>query len=594
MPEPPPALPRDAGDTPHTAGAPDRRILVVLGMHRAGTSAIARSLHVLGVHLGNRLMPPVAGVNDRGFWEDLDIHDLSCEMLQELGADWHHLMPWHPDILPRLHDRGFFRRAVDLLEGKLARNPVIGIKNPRTAMLLPFWQAVFADCAAQTSYVLAIRNPLSIVQSLVHRDRFDEEKISLLWLLHMVPAAETLLQGHRGVVVDYDQLLQDPQGELRRMAAALDLPFDAQAGDAYERDFLTQELRHTHHSIADLQSRPFLGPMTCPLYSALAAVAAGVIGADSPQLRDAAAGARAELVRWEPALALLHDLFEFKRTAQHELAARTDQVQQWQNRGRERDRQITDLLRRLAAPESPRLRACLESDWYRQRNPDLANAGVDPYHHWFSAGAEEGRIPCEDPPGLAWDLIQDRIQEAADRRAADLQQSFAHQLNAVHAANREGIAALKREYDGREQVLHEVIAQNRNDRLEAVKGEISELLQTQIGALASRTEILHESLKNQLEAQMAAHTRHLHDGLRSWIAQTERLLETERDMLRTQYDQSLALLQQDLRTLESSVAWRLSAPIRAITALFGSKVDLPRVAAMRPAPAGRVANSPSE
>jgi hypothetical protein len=35
----------------------DRRIVVVLGMHRSGTSLIAESLTTCGVDLGERLMP---------------------------------------------------------------------------------------------------------------------------------------------------------------------------------------------------------------------------------------------------------------------------------------------------------------------------------------------------------------------------------------------------------------------------------------------------------------------------------------------------------------------------------------------------------
>ena len=456
----------------------------------------------------------------------------------------------------------------------------------------------------------------------------------------------------------------------------------------------------------------------------------------------------------------------------NELTERNGQIQEWQQRLGDRNQQATKLIRSLVEQDSPRLRSCLESDWYRERNPDLAQHRGDPYEHWLAHGAAEGRPPCEDPLGLAWDLIQDRILEAADRRAADLQQSFAHQLDAVHATNQEGISALKKEYDSREQVLHEVMARNQNDRLEAVKGEVSELLQaqgqhvaerdaahaerqnalqesiqTQIDALASRIEEqqqvrldqvrseisdlvrLHaqgtatqfdavssqiqqqrESLESQIgalesrieerqqsrldrvqneisdlvrlqaqntatqfdtiatqiqqqrefldaqigtlesriealqenqerhshqtrqemadlfheqerraaehdrtvlaalqdqqerwnakvdaqEAQTTAHNQHLHEAFRSWIAQTEQLLQIERDVLRTQYDQSLESLKQDLNSLESSMSWHLSAPIRAIMALFGSKVDLPRVAVMRPAPApaGRVANVP--
>ncbi len=65
-----------------------KRIVVVLGMHRSGTSAITRGLQVLGVNLGDELMQPVAGNNDRGFWEDNDIYLLNEAILEKLGANW--------------------------------------------------------------------------------------------------------------------------------------------------------------------------------------------------------------------------------------------------------------------------------------------------------------------------------------------------------------------------------------------------------------------------------------------------------------------------------------------------------------------------
>ena len=58
----------------------DKKIIfVVLGMHRSGTSAITRGLEVLGASLGNRLMPPFVGNNDKGFFEDVDINAFNIE-----------------------------------------------------------------------------------------------------------------------------------------------------------------------------------------------------------------------------------------------------------------------------------------------------------------------------------------------------------------------------------------------------------------------------------------------------------------------------------------------------------------------------------
>ena len=66
----------------------NNRLVVVLGMHRSGTSVIARGLQVMGVELGNNLMQ-ANEYNTKGFWEDMDIYTLNEEMLNSLNKAWH-------------------------------------------------------------------------------------------------------------------------------------------------------------------------------------------------------------------------------------------------------------------------------------------------------------------------------------------------------------------------------------------------------------------------------------------------------------------------------------------------------------------------
>ncbi len=49
-------------------------LIVVLGMHRSGTSVLTRAMETLGANLGSRLMPAAAGNNDKGFFEDIDVN----------------------------------------------------------------------------------------------------------------------------------------------------------------------------------------------------------------------------------------------------------------------------------------------------------------------------------------------------------------------------------------------------------------------------------------------------------------------------------------------------------------------------------------
>ena len=67
-------------------------------MHRSGTSAITRGLQVMGVELGDNLMPALKGDNDKGYWEDIDLNALNIEMLSAIGSRWDCVSPINRDL----------------------------------------------------------------------------------------------------------------------------------------------------------------------------------------------------------------------------------------------------------------------------------------------------------------------------------------------------------------------------------------------------------------------------------------------------------------------------------------------------------------
>ena len=71
-----------------TAPANASEVLVVLGMHRSGTSALTGLLGLLGVDLGSKLMNAPAAENPKGFWEHTGILDIQQSILVVHGSDW--------------------------------------------------------------------------------------------------------------------------------------------------------------------------------------------------------------------------------------------------------------------------------------------------------------------------------------------------------------------------------------------------------------------------------------------------------------------------------------------------------------------------
>jgi len=86
----------------------------------------------------------------------------------------------------------------------------------------------------------------------------------------------------------------------------------------------------------------------------------------------------------------------------------------------QRNPRITKLICATAEDNSRILRGCINSDWYREQNPDVFASGCDPYEHWIAYGSAEGRLPTEDPLSLLDRLMRERSDDpvAADAGVA--------------------------------------------------------------------------------------------------------------------------------------------------------------------------------
>src|SRR5580658_4129152 len=147
---------------------PTSRAVLVLGMHRSGTSAITRGLQMLGVYLGNDFLSPRPD-NPTGYWEDRNICELNERLLAVFGLNWEDVAliddaRWQePDV------ESLRTQAVEYLRLVFSSHSLWGFKDPRTIRLLPFWQSVLRRLDVDDCYLVVIRNPRSVAISLSQR-----------------------------------------------------------------------------------------------------------------------------------------------------------------------------------------------------------------------------------------------------------------------------------------------------------------------------------------------------------------------------------------------------------------------------------------
>lgn len=222
-----------------------RRVCVVLGMHRSGTSALTRALGLLGGALPLDPLPPSAE-NEGGFWEPAAIVAHHDRILTSLGLSWDDLQPFPPAWFTSQEASIRARELATLFTQSYGDALLPVLKDPRLCRLLPLWHAVFRLVDVEPLFILALRHPAEVAASLAVRDGMPRPRALLLWLEHVL-AAEQASRGFPRVVMDYDRLLADPVARLSDVADALGLDGAALSPDAPG----LPDARFRHHCVTD-------------------------------------------------------------------------------------------------------------------------------------------------------------------------------------------------------------------------------------------------------------------------------------------------------------------------------------------------------
>lgn len=218
-------------------------LLLVLGMHRSGSSAATRCLSMLGPTLPATLIKDNAS-NRAGHWESQPITRLNDAWLNDAGLSWADWTTGRLDRMPSAKQRDFAADLRAVIASEFPTDRPAVLKDPRLCRLVPLYRAALAE-DLPISAIIVLRNPLEVMDSLVRRNRMSPANAALLWLRYMLDAIGDS-EGLPRAVIAYDQLLADPVEALQRAEAALGQTFPI-APDRLSSDltaFLSAGLRH--------------------------------------------------------------------------------------------------------------------------------------------------------------------------------------------------------------------------------------------------------------------------------------------------------------------------------------------------------------
>jgi hypothetical protein len=373
--------------------------VLVLGMHRSGTSSVAGALVHLGGDAPLHMTPPTPD-NERGYWESSAIMELNGDVLAAADSDW---MDWRKFDCSRIGGPfadGLRARAKATLMAEFgdARIPVI--KDPRMCRLMRFWALVFEEVGWSARAILPLRSPLEVAWSLERRDGIDPSLGCLLWLRHVLDAeAET--RGMSRAILDWPAFLGDPGAALGRVIDRIGLGWLRWSKDglAAVNAFISDDLRHCKANRCQLRAHPAIGDLAREVYDRML----GLI--DDPG--NASSLSRLDALRadFETAVAVFDPAIRHFEKALSRPIRRLEQPNLLLAHAPERPpargssakgswlRRPWNSASSKIGLETIRSSSLFDATYYLSANPDVRESGCDPALHYFEKGAPEGRDP---------------------------------------------------------------------------------------------------------------------------------------------------------------------------------------------------------
>ncbi len=186
--------------------------VLILGMHRSGTSAITRLVADMGAYLGADLLP-ASPDNPRGFWERKDVLAINRAILTAQNCNWYTVAGFDSarPLPAGLH------APMERIVAELTAHAPFAVKDPRFCLTLPYWLPLFRT---PPLILLALRHPAAVADSLTRRNQMPPEQGLALWESYMAQA-QRHIAGKTVVRCQFEALLANPEAETTTLHAVL-------------------------------------------------------------------------------------------------------------------------------------------------------------------------------------------------------------------------------------------------------------------------------------------------------------------------------------------------------------------------------------
>lgn len=202
-------------------------MFIVTGMHRSGTSLVARLLYEGGADLGDPTQFIAADRwNPDGYYEQADVININQQLIHgPFGKLAYFALPGDATIQRRA------QRTSNEIKRVASENENKFVKDCRFCLTLPAWRQHGVE---PRSVLICLRHPFEVALSLRRRNKITMHQGYNLWLLHNSRLLDSL-QGLRCHFTIYSNYLdvEKIREEIRLLGAFCNISFDANMVDKF-------------------------------------------------------------------------------------------------------------------------------------------------------------------------------------------------------------------------------------------------------------------------------------------------------------------------------------------------------------------------
>ena len=217
-----------------------KKAILVLGMHRSGTSALSGTLNILGAYLGLHVALP-APDNPKGFFENVQMTALNDTLLMAYGNGW------DDENMESIISHRLSQEIIEIVKKTISSimgdHEIISIKDPRIMILFPYYRQALKELGYKVHLIKTIRNQQGVINSLVNRNNFTEEKSAALLKKYEYEISKHI--SSKVATIKFEEFVNNPDQGIQLLKDNLPFLDYSEEKISQVKEFLDKSLMHS-------------------------------------------------------------------------------------------------------------------------------------------------------------------------------------------------------------------------------------------------------------------------------------------------------------------------------------------------------------